>query len=627
MRSIGFTIVLALAALILCGLATWQWKTGNFDTLLGARATPVGSHLYSNFTPDQVKRIELTSGSAVATFELRPDGWHTIRPWDDRMDPRAAVSIINFTLGMRVEDISRLVKLDARKTGIDDSGISVRLEDARRKPLAKYRLGRVSPWKAEVEGMDQPVPTVFAMPRDKGRREHVYLCTGDITPLFKDGLKFLRDHRPFYFNPVTLRKIRLRSQQGELTLGRATPQSPWRIVQPLDLPTDPRAIKTLLEGIFELQALRVTDRAAVTLPATDNTARTSQIAITPFDSETETLLEILPPESPEAREAKALVSDRPNTVFDLPLKPEPGFVSLADLPLTVNELRDPTLTHLNIKSLRAISILPATAPEILITRKPPQPWMANAEGQSFEANEENLYALLKAVTTSRATGFVSDAATDFTPWGLDRPFLTLRFLGKEENQALTLRFGLDTKGTCYANRAGTPTVMRVDSALIQAIPVRAFEWKHARLWSLNRANLVAIVRKEGASPPLTLSYVFKDESWRADRDGTDVSVSLDPSRTNFMLGILEGLKVTRWLAANDAGALAALANPSLTFMVREKTEDENLNFTGFLDRTVTLAPATEDNPGFYYGLLNTGTNPFLLDRETYRKLAVDLFAK
>jgi hypothetical protein len=31
------------------------------------------------------------------------------------------------------------------------------------------------------------------------------------------------------------------------------------------------------------------------------------------------------------------------------------------------------------------------------------------------------------------------------------------------------------------------------------------------------------------------------------------------------------------------------------------------------------------NPGFYYGRLGTDPHPFLLDRDTYLKLATDLF--
>ncbi len=627
MRSIGSTFVLALLAAAAITTAAWQLRQGNFDSLFGAPPTPVGQRIYSAFTPDEVKHIRISGNGTNATFSLEKNGWQASTPWTDRMDPRAAVSIIKFTLGMRVEDLAGEDEISPAKSGLGENAISIRLEDKDHNPLARYQLGRVTPWKAEVEGMDQPVPTVFVQPRDKNHKRHIYSCTGDITPLFKDGLKFLRDHRPFYFNPVTLCKLRIRTQQGDLTLGRETEKSPWRIVKPLDLPTDSKAMKTLLEGIFELQAVKVSDRSAVTLPAIDSTVKTSQIALTPFGSDKETLLEILPPETAQAAQVKAIVSDRPDTVFDLPLKPEPGLVSLADLPLSVNEIRDPTLTHLNIQSLRGISIEPSTGSEIVISRTPPQPWMATAEGVTGEANEENLYKLLKAVTSSRAIGFESDAATDFTPWGLDRPFLKLRLLG-QDNQALELRFGIDSKGSYYVNRLGTPTVMRVDPLLVAAIAVRTYEWRHARLWSLDRVNLSGIERKLGEDTPLMLKYKFIDETWKADRNGNDLSGSLDPARANFLLSTLEGLRVSRWLAIDDAAASAALLTPSLSFDIVEKTLDENGNISGISTRRITLAPNNSgNNPGFYYGRLSGETHPFLLDRETYQKLAVDLFEK
>jgi hypothetical protein len=597
---------------------------------------------------------------------------------------------------MRVEDVARLDEIDPAKSGLAETAINIRLENADHKPLANFKLGRPAPWKAEFKDMPDPEPTVFIQPRDKDHKRHVYVATGDINPWFKDGLKFLRDHRPFYVNPTTLQKIRIRSQQGDLTLGRPvsesiTSQNPlleirnrflmadtdgdalvsrpewlamkdfnldealkhqkfdladsdrnqhltpdqftntflgaWRIVKPLDLPTDPTAMKALLEGIFELQASKVYDRTAVTLPASDSTLKTEQIALVPFGSETETLLEIFPPETPEANDTKATVSDRPNTVFDLPLKPETGLVSLANLPRTVNELRDPTLTHLNIPALRGISIQPATGTEILVSRNPPQPWMTTIDGVTAEANEENLYALLKAVTTNRAIGFESDAATDFTPWGLHKPILTLRFIG-QDNQGLELRFGIDGKGGFFVNRSGTPTVMRVDETLVSSIAVRPFQWRLSRLWSVDRVNLVGIKHIRGTESPLILKYQFNPEGWQAERDGKDLTDSLDPTSANFMLSILEGLKVSRWLSATDENALAALKSPSLSLTVTEFTTDEQGENNGIMDRTVTFAPASSGiNPGFYYGRLDKDPNPFLLDSGTYQKIAVELFEK
>jgi Domain of unknown function (DUF4340) len=625
MRSLGFTLILALLAVLVCGLAGWQWVQGNFDSVFGAPPTPVGERVYSNFTPPEVKYIEISHNGVNSTFELGPKGWFCTLPWKDRMDPRAAVDIINFTLGLRVEDYAELEEIDSQKAGLKESGVSIRLEGENHKPLAKYKLGRATPWLATFKDMEKPVPTVFIQPRDADHKHYIYSCTGDIGPRFKDGLKFLRDHRPFYFNPTGLQRIRIRTGQGELTLSRETPKSPWRVVKPLDLATDPKAMKALLEGLYELQAVKVSDRSAVTLPASGTPTKSGQIAIVPFDSETETLLEIFPPETPESRDVRATVSDRPETIFELPLKPEPNLVSLADLPLAINDLRDPTLTNLNIQSLRGILIQPSTGTDILITRTPPQPWMATINGQSQEANEERLFTLLKAVTEGRAIGFESDAATDFTPWGLNRPFLKLRFLG-QDNQGLELAFGIDGKGGYFVNRLGTPTVMRVDPSLVASIAVRPYEWRHSRLWSVDRTNLMQIERTTGTEASLLLRYDFaKPDTWTASRNEKDLTSILNPARADYMLDALEGLKASRWLSTDDPSATEALLKPSLIIKVIEKGTNHMGDFSGLINREVILAPASATaNPAFYYGRLGGYPHPFLLDRDTYGKLATDV---
>src|SRR5688572_24904023 len=204
MRSLGFTLILALLAVLFCGLAGWQWVEGNFNSVFGAPPTPVGQRIYSHFNAAKVKLIRVSQNGVTASFELGANGWQCTQPWQDRMDPRAAVTIINFTLGMRVEDVAKTGDVDAQKAGLKESGINIRLEGDNRKPLAKYKLGRQTPWLATVADQEKPVPTVFVQPRDEDHKNHIYACTGDIGSLFKDGLKYLRDHRPFYFNPVAL---------------------------------------------------------------------------------------------------------------------------------------------------------------------------------------------------------------------------------------------------------------------------------------------------------------------------------------------------------------------------------------------------------------------------------------
>ncbi len=627
MRRLIPTLLLVATAAIVGWLSSWQWREGSFDALLGAPPVEVGNALYPSFEPAEVKHITVNGSGTSVKFSLQNNGWQSTSPWRDRMDPRAAVAIINFTRGMSVEDYVPRDKISEEKAGLTYEAVTILLESASRKPLAHYKIGRSTPWKATVKDIPEPVPTVFINPRDKGRKKHVYACTGDINSLFKDSFCFLRDHRPFYFNPLKLNTITIVSKQGQLLIARDSPNKPWRIAKPLDLATDPAAMKSLLKGLFELQALKVNDKSASNAANATENKDATRISIRSFDSESQTELEIRSTEAPENAETTAFVSDRPGVEFLMPAKPVSGMTSLADLPLSINELRDPALTHLNVKALSGIAILPSTGPEILLSREASKPWTCIINGVAQEANEPNLYLLLKTVTTGKALAFESDAATDFTPWGLDRPILRLRFLAKD-NQAFELRFGMNSNGDCFVNRLGTPTVIKIDESLIRSIAVCPYEWRGARLWSIDKVNLLAIRRSGGKSPSLTLKYRFIDEAWTATNDdGRDLSAEIDPAKANYLLSAIEGLQVSRWLAVDDESAINALKKPTLEYQIVEKQFDEKGDFSGTITRNLTLAPSDSNaEPTSYFGRLGSESNPFTIDAESYDKLAAGLMA-
>ena len=621
MRSLVFTIFLLTVTAMLGALAAWQMREGSLDRLLGAPPVGLGERIYPDFEPENVARISLRSGDTEAVFVKTPSGWVATAPWEDRMDYRATLAILTLANTTLAVDRVERDKLDPAAAGLAAGFTEVTCEDSSGEKIAHFRLGRRAPWLHLTEGENpQSIPTTYLLPLERGRKSHVYAATGDLSPLFKDGFRRLRDHRPFQFNPLALGKIRIRTAEGELTLGRADPSAPWRIIKPLDLATDPAAVKTLLEGLFELQATKIAGRSEVTLPSVTLTSENSQIALTHFGAEEEAVLDILPAETPEAREAVATVSDRPNTVFTLPLKAETEIVSIADLPLTVNDLRDPTLTNLNIASIRGIAIETATTPTILISREPPSPWTATIAGKAQAANEQRLFDLLLAVTGTRALSFETDAASDdLSPWGLDRPILTLIFLA-ENNQTLSISFGLDKRGGLFAKRKTSPTVMRIDKSFLEKIAVNAHDWRHARLWSFYKVDLTKLTLTQQGSPPLELSYDDRDESWKAAREGKDVTADLDPLRANFILTTLENLSVARWLAPNDEAAAKALANPILTFTATENTVDDFGEING--SRTRTLTFATDPAAKLIYGKLSTDPSPFTLDDETFLKLGI-----
>jgi len=622
-RSLFYTILLLVVTAALGAVAFWQLREGNLNRILGTPPVPIGEKIYPDFKPQAVTSISLVSGENRANFIKTEEGWEATNPWRDRMDSRAAVSIISFISTATAEGLVPRDKLDVDLAGLDSRSVTVTMKDSAGDTLAFFRLGRRTPWLQLPEGENpQPVPTTYLLPLERGRKSHVYAATGYIRPLFKDGFGYLRDHRPFYFNPLNLEKIRIRTTQGQLTLGRESPQSPWRIVKPLDLPTNPEEVKNLLEGLFELQATKLSDRSQVTIPSTGATSENDQIALTPFGAEQEIVLEILPTENPDARETQASVSDRPDTLFTLPLKTEPDLISIADLPLTVNELRDPTLTNLNIASIRGIAIETATTPTILISRQPPAPWIATINGGEQEANEQRLYDLLKAITQTRALAFETDAAPDdLSPWGLDRPILNLTFLAGN-NQALGVHFGLDHNGNLFAKRKDNATIMRLDNDFLEKIAVNPHEWRHARLWSVSRVDLKTLVRREADSPPLKLDYDFLGETWKAFQSDREVTANLDPVRADFLLGVLENLQVTRWLSPADEIAASALESPALTFELTENTVDEFGDPTGKKTQILTLSPDPVTRQ--VYGKLSDEPSFFSLTPEIFLKLSVPL---
>jgi hypothetical protein len=417
----------------------------------------------------------------------------------------------------------------------------------------------------------------------------------------------------------------LKGPEGELLLAREAPTSPWRIVKPLDLATDPATMKRLIESVFQLRAVKVSDRSSVTLPTGGTTTGSRQIAIQLFGAPSETVLEILPPESPDARTVMATVSDRSNAVFELPLKAEADMVSIAQIPFSVNELRSATLTNVNPASLQAITVSPSTGTEINLERPAGQPWKIRTGDTLAPANEKRLYELLKAVTETKATGFVTDAAVDFSPWGLDRPVLTLRFQGAD-SQTLELTFGLGHDGTLYAHRRGTSTVMKVGDEFLKKIATRPYQWRDARPWAVSRIDLAAIERTIRNRPSIFLRYDDLDESWEAEQHGKDVTAELDPNRANFLAVSLENLQVDRWLAPDDADANAALADPAMTVTVAMKRSNDQGDYTGQLDRLELFIAPSGDNRMFY-GRLRSEPNPFLVDRETVMKFTVDLLGE
>jgi hypothetical protein len=303
-------------------------------------------------------------------------------------------------------------------------------------------------------------------------------------------------------------------------------------------------------------------------------------------------------------------------------------VSVAALPDTVNELRNPMLTNLDVTSLQGILIAPATGPQILLARDSAKGarWQyRTASGKMEPANDFTLVRLLRAATTTKVLSFVTDAAVDLAPYGLDRPSLSLRF-ASFGNEGFELIFGRSVDGTWHAMRTGTATVMKLDDQFIREIGTNLWEWRQPAVWTFPQVDLTGIDRTVEGQPPLSLEYRWAEQLWKAKVNGIDRSAELATERANQLLKLLANLQTENWLAPDDLNANRALARPVMSFALAVKTVDQDGEFSGTKRLTLNLAPAS-DSPDnrIFYGRTGSDPHPFVLGVDTVRRLAVDLF--
>ncbi len=640
MRSFTFTLLLVLITAGAVLVAVLNVKEGSLDSLLGSRGVEIGKHLYRFETKD-IHRIHLAGNGVKAECVFEDGMWRIVQPWKDRMDPRVANLIVQFTLGTQVVDIIPEGKLDTAKAGLREGTIGVLIEDRQGKRLANYLLGRPTLWVDIDPKTGNENNTVFIQPLDEGRSDDTYAGTGDIHPLFRDGFRHLRDHHPFLCNPLLLEKVLIQDGEVEVLLSRTGDKAPWRITKPQELATDVNAVTKLLTDLFKLRAKRVMDRSEVTLPAEETNGR-KRIAIRHFGQTEDVILEIMPPATPEAETVYATASDRPGTVFELLLKPlakvptesktaaaeeeDEELVSLAELPDEINELRNPMLTLLNPAAIQGILIRSSTGPEIPVVREQGGEWFYQDQGGRMQPiNYATLVRMVSTLTETRVAEFVTDAAMDLTPYGLDRPSISLRFIAFG-GESFDFVFGRSLDGTWYAMRAGVPTVMRVDDSFIRDLATRPWEWRRANPWSIAAVDVAEVERTIPGKPPLLLEYSMVEQSWKAKDGGNDRSAELIIARADQLLKLLLELQGESWIAPDDLEAKSALSTPALSFRIVARKYDENANEAGMQQHVLHLAPLSKEPANrIWVGQVEGDPNAFRIDAAIAERLAVDVF--
>ena len=639
MRILRF-ILLVLVTLAAIGAAVLLTIDGNLSRIIGRTAFSSGERLfpYTKEEMNEISWMRINCGGDMAEFRRRPNGvWWGEKPWDDRMDPRAAAAILQYTYSTSIVDALPLHKIDSaslKEFGVKTTPITITLKemsaDGRRSStMARYTLGSTAPWLVDDTENQTTDDTTYMQTDFYGRDSRILVGTGNILPLFKSGIRQLRDHRPLLIHPAMPASIEINNKGQRIALERPSPdpRTPWKITYPLPLDTDPQMMDVLLGTLQKLTAVRVYDPEETSVPDMTDDQVTS-VSIRNFTGrlagdgkslaveEKPVTLRIYPPSdnSNLAELVKATVSDR-KAVFELAQttgsnKEVPG---VRNIPLDLNLLRSKQLTDIGDYKITGLSIRRSLQDYPTIVRfvqgdekTGQQPtWMYTAEGSRYqEVNPDHLVSLLKTVKTGNVAGFASDKATDLAVYGLDNPLLTLTMSllpkpNEEPRPPVTVFFSKGTDGSWYARQSGKPTVVMLDNEYMKNFTANALAWKKKSLLSFNRYNLKEMhLERIGSGGALVLKFDRLDDSWTASKDGRDETLNINPNRANRYLDELEKMEVVSWLPYTNPEAREALKKPvfrlKLVIQVyKDASRQEHREITGKDGITFSAEPEME----------------------------------
>jgi hypothetical protein len=636
------TIILAIFAIGLGGLALVYTGEQYRDAIFGVPATKPGKLLFDVKELDRTREIRLaTSKGAKATFKLSGNQWKAESPWKDRADPLFIRTLFQYTAGLRVQEVIPKKGLDLHKFGLSKGSTKITMLDAKGDTICSYRLGRQAAWHVPTEDGKKTLTTNYIRLVDSSLKHNIYLCSteaGQIKSLFNNDFARFRDHHAFYFSHKFLDKTRIQNDEGEVVISRDDLHSAWNITKPLKLRVDPKSLSQLFTNLARLTAIKVEDRANVTLPtAEDDSAHSQEIAIHSAGVEEDFVLRIYPPAKEDDTVALATVSDRPDTVFYLPLTSNiPDMISLSQFETGVNDLRSKTMTHLNGPQLKSIIIRPHGRPDTLLTRTKKTTWRVLRKKGYEAANENAVIDLMTAVTRDKVEKFVTDAATDLSPYGLNAPIIQLGFLSFN-NEGMRLAIGREPKGDkIYAHIVGKPNIWKISYETLGKISIHPWQWRTSHVWHIPPVDIKQIEIEKKGQPPVTLDYSFFTEQWKATRgkgsEKEDATSELNPHRANTLLGHLESLTTNKWIGPVHPQAANALKTPDTIIRIHIQRVDDNGLDAPPITKTLKIAH-TKGNLIYFAKVETTPKGPesegeesyFLLNSEMIQKLYVKLF--
>ena len=305
MRTLYTTILLSVTAAAAVTASAFLAVDGNLARLTGWYHFRPGMPLFTKenmATLPKVNWMRIRDLNDYIECAREADGsWWIVKPFRDRMSRHAAESILQFTEQAKLVDtvpMNRHTRGSLREFGVESSPHAITLKVSTPdgdSTVARYTLGSTSPWLEDGGDGETLHPTTYLRTDFYGRDKRVHVVSGNILPLFKNGLYALRephllclpdsivvpspDGRNVTLSPEEMisgisietadgtrteleRELSFRTKED----GKQELTAHWRITAPLPLEVNHDRVQALTAALVKLTGLKTEDRAGITLP-------------------------------------------------------------------------------------------------------------------------------------------------------------------------------------------------------------------------------------------------------------------------------------------------------------------------------------------------------------------------
>ncbi|HRJ09567.1 MAG TPA: DUF4340 domain-containing protein [Prosthecobacter sp.] len=554
-----------------------------------------------------VTAIEIESGGDGISLALRDGRWRVRRPFDDLADPERVLKLLAEIPAIGWIQRVRQDEFDGdgwAKTSLDKPRHHIRLLAGEREIL-DLAVGAVSP----VEGAH------YLSVRQPGRTDGTasYVSRTTLPDLLKTKPEDWRDAKLLRLAAAKVISLKLGQNGGQIELARAGDQRPWALVKPLRARVGKEKVDGLLSTLLNLEITGVLD--APPAPAGEDTAGSSLKITASTSGPPEEVFEItLTRPGEDAAQTRAVCGHR-------------GFVftvrsdTLKDLWSQPNDLRDRMLARIDGQNVSAIRIESLLFPEVGLEKKDGS-WYLSRHQKWEPANGERVLRFFEALNTHDILEFTADSAANLVPYGLDKPFLKVRWT--ESGAEHSLLFGKDAEGAAFfAKHGDEPSIYRIEASLLPSIPQDSIKWKGLGALRFSQFALRRITLAAGSAPPTVLDYDPSTAQWTGQRAGRDITGMIDRVKADTLAGKLAKFTVQDW-SADITAAIHALRQPAV--QVRVTLGEPGVSTGPTRETLLKFAPTQEGmDTALWFGQVDNGPDVFYITRTALMDLLAPVF--